>query len=76
LRGNIDEILIDNEDSFRLVQDFLKEVMPHFLPKAKLYQDAVPLFNRYRLNLKLKWLMAEKFPCLQAVQLSLIILKH
>ncbi len=50
LRGNIDEILIDNEDSFRLVQDFLKQVMPHFLPKAKLYQDAVPLFNRYQIE--------------------------
>lgn len=50
LRGNIDEILIDNEDSFRLVQNFLKQVMPHFLPKAKLYQDAVPLFNRYQIE--------------------------
>ncbi len=50
LRGNIDEILIDNEDSFKLVQDFLKEVMPHFLPKAKLYQDAVPLFSRYQIE--------------------------
>ncbi len=50
LRGNIDEILIDNEDSFKLVQDFLKQVMPHFLPKAKLYQDDVPLFNRYQIE--------------------------
>ncbi len=50
LRGNIDEILIDNEDSFKLVQNFLKQVMPHFLPKAKLYQDAVPLFNRYQIE--------------------------
>ena len=50
LRGNIDEILIDNEDSYRLVQDFLKEVMPHFLPRAKLYQDAVPLFSRYQIE--------------------------
>lgn len=50
LRGNIDEILIDNEDSFLLVQKFLKQVMPHFLPKAKLYQDAVPLFNRYQIE--------------------------
>jgi ribonuclease E len=50
LRGNIDEILIDNEDSFKLVQKFLKQVMPHFLPKAKLYQDSVPLFNRYQIE--------------------------
>jgi ribonuclease E len=50
LRGNIDEILIDNEESFIQVQNFLKQVMPHFLPKAKLYQDAVPLFNRYQIE--------------------------
>ncbi len=50
LRGNIDEILIDNKESFILVQNFLKQVMPHFLPKAKLYQDAVPLFNRYQIE--------------------------
>ena len=50
LRGNIDEILIDNEESFKLVQDFLQQVMPHFLPKAKLYQDAVPLFSRYQIE--------------------------
>ena len=50
LRGNIDEILIDNPGSFALVQDFLKQVMPHFLPKAKLYQDAVPLFSRYQIE--------------------------
>ncbi len=50
LRGNIDEILIDNEDSYKLVQNFLKQVMPHFLPKAKLYQDDVPLFNRYQIE--------------------------
>ena len=50
LRGNIDEILIDNEESCKLVQNFLKQVMPHFLPKAKLYQDAVPLFNRYQIE--------------------------
>ncbi|MGR9086621.1 MAG: ribonuclease E/G [Gammaproteobacteria bacterium] len=50
LRGNIDEILIDNAESFKLVQNFLKQVMPHFLQKAKLYQDSVPLFSRYQIE--------------------------
>ena len=50
LRGNIDEILIDKEESFKLVQNFLRQVMPNLLPKAKLYQDAVPLFNRYQIE--------------------------
>jgi ribonuclease E len=50
LRGEIDEILIDNEESFDLVQSFLKQVMPHFLSKAKLYSDNVPLFSRYQIE--------------------------
>ena len=50
LRNEIDEILIDKESSYKLVQNFLKQVMPHFLPKAKLYQDSVPLFSRYQIE--------------------------
>ncbi len=50
LRNDIDEILIDKESSFKLVQNFLKQVMPHFLQKAKLYSDSVPLFNRYQIE--------------------------
>ncbi len=50
LRNEIDEILIDKESSFKLVQNFLKQVMPHFLNKAKLYQDSVPLFSRYQIE--------------------------
>jgi ribonuclease E len=50
LRGNVDEILIDNASSFKLVQNFLQQVMPHMLAKAKLYQDSVPLFSRYQIE--------------------------
>ncbi len=50
LRGEIDEILIDNPESFKLVQNFLQQVMPHYLSKAKLYSDSVPLFSRYQIE--------------------------
>jgi ribonuclease E len=50
LRNEIDEILIDKESSYKLVQNFLEQVMPHFLKKAKLYQDNVPLFSRYQIE--------------------------
>jgi ribonuclease E len=50
LRNEIEEILIDSEEAFKLVQSFLKQVMPHFLPRAKLYQDTVPLFSRYQIE--------------------------
>ncbi|MGZ8195207.1 MAG: Rne/Rng family ribonuclease, partial [Methylosarcina sp.] len=62
LRGNIDEILIDNAESFKLVQNFLKQVMPHFLQKAKLYQDAVPLFSRYQIESQIELAYGREVP--------------
>ncbi|MGR9105621.1 MAG: Rne/Rng family ribonuclease [Gammaproteobacteria bacterium] len=50
LRADIDEILIDNPATFRLVRNFLQQVMPPYLPKAKLYEDTVPLFSRYQIE--------------------------
>ena len=54
LRGDIDEILIDSEAAFKLVHNFLKQVMPHNLHKAKLYQDSVPLFSRYQIETQIE----------------------
>lgn len=54
LRGDIDEILIDQEGAFKLVHNFLKQVMPHNLHKAKLYQDNVPLFSRYQIETQIE----------------------
>lgn len=62
LRGNIDEILIDNEDAFGLVQKFLKQVMPHFLPRAKLYHDSVPLFSRYQIESQIELAYGREVP--------------
>ena len=54
LRGDIDEILIDQEGAFKLASNFLKQVMPHNLSKAKLYQDSVPLFSRYQIETQIE----------------------
>ncbi len=50
LRNNIDEILIDDLEAFNLVKSFLKQVIPDFLTKIKLYKDVVPLFNKYHIE--------------------------
>ena len=54
LRGDIDEILIDQEGAFKLAHNFLKQVMPHNLNKAKIYQDSVPLFSRYQIETQIE----------------------
>lgn len=62
LRADIDEILIDKESSFKLVHNFLKQVMPHYLNKAKLYNDAVPLFNRYQIETQIETAYSREVP--------------
>jgi ribonuclease E len=50
LRTNIDEILIDDPEAFELVKSFLKQVIPSFLSKVRLYKDPIPLFNKYHIE--------------------------
>jgi len=50
LRGDIGEILIDNEAVYNDAREFMQQVMPHNLSKLKLYKDPVPLFSRYQIE--------------------------
>ncbi len=62
LRGDIDEILIDNQDTHKLVVNFLQQVMPQFINKAKLYQDPVPLFSRYQIESQIETAYSREVP--------------
>lgn len=62
LRGDIDEILIDNPATHKLVISFLQQVMPQFIHKAKLYQDAVPLFSRYQIESQIETAYSREVP--------------
>ncbi len=50
LRDDIDQVLIDSEDSYNEAMHFVEQVMPHFKNKVRFYQDQVPLFNRYQIE--------------------------
>ena len=50
LRSDIGEILVDNPEIYQYAQDFIQRVMPHNLPKFKLYQDHTPLFTRFQIE--------------------------
>ena len=49
-RNDIGEILIDDPEVFKTAEDFIKQVMPNNLKKIKLYQDTIPLFNRFQIE--------------------------
>lgn len=50
LRQDIGEVLIDNESVFNEAKDFITQVIPHYKDKLRLYNDDIPLFNRYQIE--------------------------
>lgn len=50
LRRDIAEVLIDDEKVHQYAHEFISSVMPHYQHKVKLYEDQVPLFNRYHIE--------------------------
>ncbi|APZ42943.1 Rne/Rng family ribonuclease [Acidihalobacter ferrooxydans] len=50
LRNDIAEIIIDDPDVHAQALEFVNQVMPHNARKIKLYEDRVPLFNRYQIE--------------------------
>ncbi|MDO3385728.1 ribonuclease E [Gilvimarinus sp. SDUM040013] len=50
LRQDVGEVIVDNKESFDLASGFIGQVMPNFGNKVKLYEDDIPLFNRYQIE--------------------------
>lgn len=50
LRQDIGEVLIDTLDAQKEALAFIEQVMPQYASKVKLYQDSVPLFNRFQIE--------------------------
>ncbi|WP_018953911.1 Rne/Rng family ribonuclease [Thioalkalivibrio sulfidiphilus] len=50
LRNDIAEIIVDVPAVYQQAQEFMQQVMPNNLRKLKLYEEHVPLFNRYQIE--------------------------
>ncbi|GGY64317.1 ribonuclease E [Marinobacter zhanjiangensis] len=54
LRQDIGEVLIDAPDVYENVLGFVRQVMPSFENKIKLYEDEIPLFSRYQIEAQIE----------------------
>lgn len=54
LRQDIDAVMIDSKDAYNYALDFVQKVMPSYQNKIKLYEDTVPLFNRYQIETQIE----------------------
>lgn len=50
LRLDIGEIIVDQKESYEVVQALIAQMMPGSGNKVKLYEDDTPLFNRYQIE--------------------------
>ncbi len=50
LRQDIGEVLIDKDTIHQEAMNFVKQVMPQYQSKLKLYKDSIPLFNRFQIE--------------------------
>ena len=49
-RNDITEVLIDSPEVFETAKQFIEQVMPNRISKIKLYEDTVPMFNRFQIE--------------------------
>ncbi|WP_428033327.1 ribonuclease E [Amphritea sp.] len=50
LRQDIGEVLIDKPEVYQEALNFVQQVMPSYQNKIKLYDEAIPLFNRFQIE--------------------------
>ena len=50
LRDDINQVLIDAEGAHREALEFVDRIMPRYRERIQLYEDAVPIFNRYQVE--------------------------
>ncbi len=50
LRKDIDELLIDDPETYQEVLNHIKLIRPDFMNRVKLYQDPTPLFTRFQIE--------------------------
>jgi ribonuclease E len=50
LRDDVDQVLIDSKAAFQEASDFVGLVMPQHKNRIRLYDDSIPLFNRFQIE--------------------------
>ena len=50
LRDDIDQVLIDSPEAYQQADDFISQVMPQFKSKLRVYEDSIPMFNRFQIE--------------------------
>ena len=62
LTEEVDRILVDNPEDFKLVQDLVGDVSPRSRSRVELYADPIPVFERYNIERQIEQLFQRRVP--------------
>ncbi len=62
LTEEVDRILVDNPEDFKLVQDLVGEVSPRSRSRVEIYADPIPVFERYNIERQIEQLFQRRVP--------------
>lgn len=62
LTEDIDRILVDNETDHALISNLVKKIAPHVQNKIVLFQDSIPIFDRFNIEPQIEQTFASRFP--------------
>jgi ribonuclease G len=62
LTEEVDRILVDNPEDFKLVQDLVAEISPRSRGRVELYNDPIPVFERYNIERQIEQLFQRRVP--------------
>ncbi|MBM3825942.1 MAG: Rne/Rng family ribonuclease [Verrucomicrobia bacterium] len=62
LTEEVDRILVDNEEDFRLVLELVGEVSPRSKGRVEPYSDPIPVFERYNIERQIDQLFQRRVP--------------
>lgn len=50
LTADVDQVIIDSPEVYKRAREFLKQLMPTYAKKVKLYKDSEPLFHKFKIE--------------------------
>ena len=62
LTEEVDRILVDNPEDFKLVQDLVGEISPRSRGRVELYSDPIPVFERFNIERQIEQLFQRRVP--------------
>jgi len=59
---DIDEIIIDSESVYRKAVEFMRQVLPRYIKRIKLYKGDEPLFHKYKIEQEIDKISSSRVP--------------